>query len=344
MWLLHNETPFAAERTWTRDENGVEYWLVAVKAAFEILPDGRQVPLEEQVPVSRAPVFAGDPATTELLEEADFNLDKSRTDVLVTGHAYAPERQPAAETTVRVKLEEIDKSVHVTGDRVFVDGPVSIRTTRPLPFLKLPMSWHRSYGGTDTQGRKPAWEAGNPVGVGFAVDPRHLVGRPAPNFEYAGARSRVPAGFGPIARHWMPRLGFAGTYGDEWKRDRDPLPPRDFDRRFYQCAPEDQQSRRPLVGYEHVRLGNLTPDGFLQFLLPRITFDIVTQFYRRPDRRQEAAIHTLLLEPDKRRFVIVWHSALACPYDEERLKGTTIRVRRRINVPASVSRTGVWVS
>ena len=181
------------------------------------------------------------------------------------------------------------------------------------------------------------------MGVGFAVDYRHLSGQPAPNFEYDGARSRVPAGFGPVARHWQPRVAFAGTYGEAWKRDRDPLPPADFDRRFYQCAPEDQQTRRPLVGYEDVRLGNLTSDGFLQFLLPRITFDIVTQFYRRADRRQEASIHTLLIRPDERRFVIVWHSALACPYDEERLKGTIIRARRRINVPASVTRTGVWV-
>ena len=97
-------------------------------------------------------------------------------------------------------------------------------------------------------------------------------------------------------------------------------------------------------GYEHVQLVNFTAERLLEFLLPRITFDIITQFYGRPDRRQKAAIHTLLLRPDERRFVIVWHSALACPYDEERLRGTVIRVKPRINVPPSISRTGVWVA
>jgi hypothetical protein len=342
MWLLDNETPFAAERTWTRDEDGVEHWLVAIKASFDIYPDGKQVLSKWQVPVLRAPVFAGDPAATELLDGADFNLEKRRTDVLVRGHAYVSAGRPAEETVARLKVEQIDKSVRVLGDRSYFEGPVAITPTRPEPFLRMPLSWHRSYGGTDQRGRRPAWEGANPVGVGFAENPAHLVGQPAPNFEYPG-RSDIPAGFGPIAPHWTPRARFAGTYDEAWSRERDPLPPRDFDRRFYQCAPEDQQTERPLVGYEEVRLGNLTPDGFWGFRLPRITFAITTQFYRRPDQRQEAAIHTLILQPDDRRFIVVWHSALRCPYDEERLKGTTITLRRRLNVPESVSQTGIWI-
>lgn len=343
MWLLQNETPFAAERTWVRDEEGVEHWLVAIKGSFDIRPDGEQVPSDVQPPVSRTPIFAGDPATTELLEETDFNLDKSRTDVLLVGHAHAPDSRPVTETTVRLKVENVDKQVRVLGERLFVEGAFSLTTTRPRPFQQIRTTWHRAYGGTDAQGRTPAWEPANPVGVGFARNPKHLDGRPAPNFEYAGADWLVPAGFGPVARHWASRLRYAGTYDDDWAARRDPLPPRDFDRLFHQCAPVDQQTRRPLVGYEEVRLGNFTADGFLGFLLPRVTFDVVTRFRGRPDRRQDVVIHTLWLRPDERRFTVIWHSALPCPYDEERLLETTVRVRDRINVPASVSRTGVWV-
>ena len=43
MWLLNNETPFASERTWTRDERGAEFWLVAMRACFKIDPEGRQL-------------------------------------------------------------------------------------------------------------------------------------------------------------------------------------------------------------------------------------------------------------------------------------------------------------
>ncbi|SAL83445.1 hypothetical protein AWB67_06409 [Caballeronia terrestris] len=348
MWLLFNETPFAAERTWTRDEAGREFWLVAIKAAFEIFPDGGQAPLKEQIPVRRAPVFAGDPTQTELLEESDFNLEKTGTDVLVAGHAYVPSGKPAVETVVRMRLADLDKSLRVTGDRMLADSLVSIRPSRPQPFSRMPITWRRAFGGTDMQASKPAWEPRNPVGTGFAVESRHLLGRPAPNFEYPDAPYRGPAngrpaGLGPVARHWLPRLKHAGTYGTDWEENRDPLPPRDFDRKFYQCAPEDQQTRTPLVGFEHVQLSNLTSDGFQQFLLPRITFDLVTQFYNRPDRRHRATIHTLWLLPDQRRFVIVWLSALPCPYDEERLKGTTVRLKRQIGVPASFSATGVWI-
>lgn len=348
MWLLSNHTPFAAERTWTRDEHGAEVWLVSVKAAFEIHPDGRQVLLKEQIPVTRVPVFAGDPLQTEIVDESDFNLEKSRTDVLVAGHAHVTGGTPAAETIVRLRVADIDKSLRVTGDRTIADGLVASKVGGPQAFAQMPITWRRSYGGTDMQTLKPAWEARNPVGTGFAVEPRHLAGRLAPNFEYQDAPYRGPgncrpAGLGPIARHWLPRVSYAGTYGADWEKSRDPLPPIDFDRAFYQCAPEDQQTRTPLVGHEQVQLSNFTADGSLQFLLPRISFDLVTQFYGRADRHHRAAVHTLWLLPDQRRFVMVWQSALPCPYDEERLKCTTIRFKRRISVPPSVTATGVWM-
>ena len=127
-------------------------------------------------------------------------------------------------------------------------------------------------------------------------------------------------------------------------KDRDPLLPRDFSRLYYQCAPEDQQTRTPLLGYEDVRLGNFTADGFLQFLLPRLKFNIVTEFYNRPDRRHdETTIHTLRIKPDLRQFSITWMSVLPVPYDEERLKQTTVKIRTRRGVSAATAATGVWL-
>jgi hypothetical protein len=341
MWLLLNETPFAAQESWTRDENGHEIWLIAIKASFEIEPDGKQVLLKKQIPVNMAPVFADDP--NELLDETDLNLEKKHTDILIEGHAYAANGRPDTQTVTRVKLADIDKTLNVHGDRVFVPGAMMVSMSRAEPFLKIPISWRRSYGGTDAKD----WEQRNPVGTGFAADPESLIGKTAPNFEYPNAPSRPsngkPAGYGPVGRHWIPRIRYAGTYGAEWEKTRDPLLPRDFSRLYFQCAPEDQQTKSPLAGYELVQLGNLTADGFLQFLLPRITFDIVTQFYGRPDRRHEAApIHTLRLMPDKRQFSITWLSALPCPYDDEKLKSTSVSVRQRVGVSASVARTGVW--
>ena len=180
---------------------------------------------------------------------------------------------------MRLKLEAIDKTVRVTGDRVFVHTATGVRPTRPAPFLRLPLSWQRAYGGTDAPGGE--WEARNPVGVGFAVDPHRLVGQPAPNFEYAGERGRLPAGFGPVARHWQPRVRYAGSYDDAWSRDRDPLLPRDFDRASTSPRPRTSRPAGRWSGTRTSASATSPTTDFWQFLLPRVSFDIVTQFYRR---------------------------------------------------------------
>ena len=63
--------------------------------------------------------------------------------------------------------------------------------------------------------------------------------------------------FGPLAAHWQPRVQWGGTYGDKWAKDRQPLLPEDFDERFFQSAPEDQQAPTYLKGGEAVELVKL---------------------------------------------------------------------------------------
>lgn len=347
MFALNNQTPFAAEGLWTRDETGQEVWLVAIRATFEIDGDGKQTLLPKQAPPNFSPVYADDP--NELLDDDDFNIEKRHTDILIEGHVYAQGERPQVEAAARIKVADVDKTVKVTGDRVFVPGPVSVRMSHPEPFVKMPVSWRRTFGGTDAEGAKPDWEPRNPVGTGFSTDPKRLVGRTAPNFEYPDApyrdhRAGSPAGFGAVSRHWQPRMKYAGTYGDLWKKTRDPLLPSDFDRLYYQCAPEDQQTKTPLIGYEDVRMAGFTPGGFLQFLLPRITFEITSHFRQMPDiKHGEATMHTLRLKPDERQFSLTWMSALPVPFDEERLLNSTIRIRRRTGISASIERSGVWL-
>ncbi|WP_223428990.1 DUF2169 family type VI secretion system accessory protein [Tateyamaria pelophila] len=348
MWLLINETPFAAERTWTRDERGAEFWLVAVRASFKIDLDGRQSTAKEQTEVQRFPVFAGDPMTTGLITDSDFVLSKTGTDVLVNGRAITPDRRPETRSQVRIKLADIDKSLDVVGDRRIYSGALGLAMTEPNPFIEMPITWERTYGGWDRQGKKEAWEPSNPAGCGFARYPSHLFDTQAPNIEYPdapyhGARSSKPAALGPVAHHWQPRVRYAGTYDAVWAQNRDPLPPVDFDRRYYRSAPLDQQTAEPLVGYEEVRIGGMTPDGFLGFILPRITFDMITTFKGGGDVRQTPTVHTLWLMPNRRRFEMVWLSALEVPPGrDEKLVGTTIRIRPRMGTPDSIRRTGVW--
>lgn len=348
MWMLRNTTPFSAESTWTRDERGAEFWLIAIRACFEIDPEGHQSPAAEQTDVQRSPVFAGDPLVSGLLRDSDFALHKDGTDVLVEGRAHAPKNRPATQSSVRLKVHTVDKTLNVVGDRRLSKGLIGLSMSKPEPFLEMPLTWDRAYGGWDRKGKSEKWEPSNPGGRGFASDASHLNGTLAPNVEYPDAPYRGPgegraASFGPVAPHWQPRLQYAGTYDQRWQDTRDPLPPADFDRRYFRCAPHDQQTQTPLVGHEEVMLHGFTPDGFLGFVLPKISFDIITTFTRYGDVRQRPSIQALCLMPDRRRFEIVYASALEVPPGrEEKLIGTTVFMRKRVNTSASILRTGVW--
>ena len=152
-----------------------------------------------------------------------------------------------------------------------------------------------------------------------------------PNVEYpdepftrAGDRPR-PAGFGAVACHWDPRAALAGTYDDRWLRERQPLVPDDFDDRFFQCAPEDQQPRGFLQGGEPVHLYRVTTSEHVRFSLPRIALDFETRFFDGTRQLHEScALHTVIVEPDYPRLSLVWHSSLRCHFKVHKLERTVV--------------------
>jgi len=339
MWQVDNRTPFAAERGWVRDRNGAELWLVAVKCTFDIKPDGSTEVSADQPPVLRAPEYHGEPGKSSIKYEADLVLTKPTTDVIVVGHAYAP-GHPVTALDAGFRIGPLEKILRVSGDRTWGTlGP-----SAPTPFARMPLVYERAFGGVDLESAHPErdWEWRNPVGTGFAVARDHLTGRALPNIEYAndrvsGWKDRPrPAGFGAIASHWQPRVSFAGTYDDKWMATRQPLLPDDFDDRFFQCAPSDQQAPAPLRGGEPVELFHLTPDGVLRFALPKAFLGFETRFYDGSrELHKERRLHTVIMEPDYPRVSLVWHTALPCHYKVQKLDRTivTLRTPLRPEVP-----------
>jgi hypothetical protein len=195
----------------------------------------------------------------------------------------------------------------------------------------MPIIYERAFGGAGvmTGETRNQREERNPVGTGFAVAPEHLLNQRAPNVEHPNAlisswnRRPQPAGFGPIARDWQPRLAFAGTYGETWERERMPLLPQDFDERFYLCAPADQQAQGYLHGGEPVELLNLTPGGALRFNLPRVALNFRTAFDTEAVNHR-GILHTVIIEPEFPRVIMVWHTMLACHQKVLKLEATTI--------------------
>jgi hypothetical protein len=332
MWQLDNRTPFAAERTWTRDRDGAAVWLVAVKATFDILPDGSTAPAGDQPPVVIAPEYTNprDPAHSSLRYDVDLVPTKTTTDVLVLGRAHAPGGTPVTSLDVAFRVGPVAKRLRVTGDRVWRRGSI----TAPAAFTTMPIVYERAYGGTDPQSRttgSPKWDVRNPVGTGFAEDESGFEGLALPNVEYPdqlmGRRKDrpPPAGFGPVCAHWHPRAKLAGTYDSAWQQDRFPLLPADFDDRYYQCAPPDQQTPRFLQGGEACELVNLTASGALRFALPQRSLAMETTFLTGERQRHETPrLHTVIVEPDVPRVSLVWHSALPCHPRVYKLQATAI--------------------
>jgi hypothetical protein len=148
----------------------------------------------------------------------------------------------------------------------------------------------------------------------------------------------APAGFGVIASHWQPRVGFAGTYDDHWMKTRQPLLAEDMDDRWFQSAPADQQAPQFLRGGEPVVLLNLTPGGNLRFALPRLYLGFETRFYDGSrEIHKKRALHTVILEPDHEsgpRVSLAWHSALPCHFKGEKLERTMITLKTDLSTGA----------
>jgi hypothetical protein len=323
---LINGSGMAADYALAIDKEGAEHLVVVVKGTYT-LPRPGEVPelSQEQVPLVNADRFTGEPGLSATLVECDYALEKPRCDVLLNGAACAPGGRPTQRVMVGLQIGNWRKSFVVLGDRVWRNAGVAYIPSQPLPFERMPISYDNAFGGTDDRLRDPVnyrQYPPNPVGRGWRYHryPERITGSPLPNTEELDDPVRDPCGryrpmaFGPIGRGWPPRIKFAGTYDQNWQDNVFPFLPADFDPRYFQCTPEDQQIGAPQGG-ERVILANLTPDGRREFSFPTIEMPIVFMRRRFEPVDAKGMIDTVLLEPEAERFSIVWRANIALRRD-----------------------------
>ena len=319
---LLNRSGMTAGYTLGMDPTGRESVVVAVKGTFVIPARGDEPAhlADEQVPLIEADAFTGEPGFSAPLYEADYAPIKPCCDVLLVGSAYAPGGEPVERVRVGLKVGPIEKLMTVYGERVWVATGTGFLSSRALPFTKRPISYDIAFGGVDRahpdESRHDAYLA-NPVGIGFhkVLDKSFVEGASAPSTEACDDPVRRPDGryrpmaFGPVGRGWSSRIVHGGTYDDAWLENTFPFLPADFDERYHQCAPEDQQMPYP-TGGETVTLLNLTPEGRCRFSLPARRVPVC--FFRDGADRveKEAVIDTLVIEPDAGRFTMTWRASL----------------------------------
>jgi hypothetical protein len=244
--------------------------------------------------------------------------------------------------TVGLHIGPIHKRFEVVGERVWDRVLIWTVPTSPQPFTKQPISYDRAYGGVDTSEKEPEkvkTYVDNPVGVGYypLTKKKALIGKPLPNTQEVGRSAKTtngnyrPMSLSSIGRNFKNRISFAGTYDQKWLDERAPFFPDDFDYRYFQSAPTDQQMPYP-TGGEEVLLENLTPGGIKRFRLPKMPMPVLFIPHRGEAKQHGAVVDTVLIEPDKNRLMLTWRVSLPlrrnCFELAQVVVGKTIRAHR----------------
>lgn len=326
MLQLQNSTPFAADMALFPNEEAIDTLYVIVKATFNISTQLTLV--DEQLPPVKADVYWTEPGKSSIKYASDFHIGKPATDIIMLGHACAPNQNDVSQLDVGLSIGSLSKTIRVFGDRHWKDGHI----TAPKSFKTMAMIYEKAYGGIHIiNGQVAEAEERNPIGRGFAGSRKaeEMNGVPLPNLEDPAALIRehtdqpMPACFGASAPNWQPRANYAGTYDEQWQTTRAPYLPQDFDKRFLNVAHPELIYPGYLRGGEPIQITNMHPAGVLKFDVPRARLSTRVMIAGKAET-PDFNLETLILEPNQLRMSLVWRAAVLC--DKKALKVSDIRV------------------
>lgn len=334
--VIDNPTGFAFEPLFVTGQAGEPLLVALVKVTYSL----RTLPpelAEAQYPVRVAGEARGAPEPTSYKYEPEFAWMKPATDVVLIGHARAPNSHTTT-LDVGFRVGPVQQRARVYGARMWYRAVATISHTAPQPFEKIPLIYERAFGGADPSVRwpdgSPACDPRNPVGVGYH-DPKGTFVEEArlPNLESLQDKIQqwgdrpAPVGFGFTSCHWQPRAQFAGTYDETWLQQVFPVLPADFDLRYFQGAPEALVYPGRFRGGEPVEVRNAAAVPELAFPLPcPPALEVTVVMKGRTDQRCSLVLDTVVIntDDDVLLFTLRGHCPLRTgPHDVD-----TIRVRK----------------
>lgn len=330
MLQIQNNTPFAADMNVFPNEHAIDTLYVLVRATFNI---GKQWTLADK----QEPPIVADEYWTEAEESSikygsDCHTGKACSDIIMLGHAYAPNNQEIRQLDVSLTVGQVHKTIRVFGNRHWHNG----RITPPEPFKTMAMVYEKAFGGEHSvNGISTAVEERNPVGQGFSGQRKvdEMNGVPLPNLEDPNNlitdinQRPAPACFAVSAPHWQPRSGFAGTYDEIWQAQRAPYLPEDFDKRFFSMAHPDLVYPGFLNGGEQVEISNMHPRGTLKFVLPHVKLN-TDVFIAGETVQPRFNLETLIIEPNELKLSMIWRAAVQCDKKMLKISNVTINMAR----------------
>lgn len=341
MWQILNTTGYSCAGTFQRDASGHEYWCTAIRASFEVQPDGRLRHAAEQIEVNLAPRLGG-PGNRVLLADDDVIPFAPVTDILIRGTA-TPAGTTGAAAPLSVEIGALRKHATLHPPRRARLSRGSWRVSDIADMQQpAPLGWEACFGGT-LPGQPGDQPPENPLGSGIALRAARLFDDGTeidlPRIEGAGMDcARDPngsrsVGFGPVPRWWRDRVRLAGTFDEDWRQNHSPAMPADHDPRFQCSGPQDQWADRHLLGGEPVRLCGFAPGGDWQFRLPQAVFRIETQFGLQVVPLP-AHLARIDLWPSDNLLSMLWLGTLACNGRDEQIGTTRVALRQLSGVSA----------
>lgn len=319
---LDNQSPWQAALYPGWSANRRPQTTLVIKTGYWFDTQGRLTPMDEIPPIEEADRHHDDPLTSSLAAGNEAVPFKQGGELLGFGTAQPPdENARVMEVKLGLRREDNDfwhKTLRVCGPRSWKRGLLTAGLSEPGRLEPLPLCYESAYGGQDLRQEDQRYEA-NPVGVGFSarsrLHPEQLVPQIelGPDWLSSPTQRPQPAGFGPLADHWSPRLERTPEIDPEafdlglcpYARDLAP------DR--YNAAPQDQQFDRPFQGNETLFLQGLVagadPRGIL-ITLPGerpMAWQVASEHDQSP---LELVCDTLTLHADERTLTLLWRCAI----------------------------------
>lgn len=313
LWDIEQHDSYALKGRFQRDRQGHEVWVLSMKRAW-IWLEGRWVEEETPAIINDDPIYAGDAGFSAMISDHDFPIHKKNTDVLVYGKAKTYAKKPMSSHTCRLLIDEhIDKSLIIIGERQWIDHSGSFTVSSAKPFIEREIDYTNAIGGDER----------NRLGSGIADTNEELASMKVPSVFYVGQNWQANsnkvqvAGFGPLPPFFSERSRWAGTFDERWQEERRPLWPIDFDDRFYQSAPHDQQCKGYLIGGERLMVSGFCHNDALSFRIPTEKYQATVTFQDKEERAL-MPIYTIWIDANKKRVEVVYTASFHCQ-DREHL-------------------------
>lgn len=316
-----NQTSFAATSVFATDEDMRALVVPLVRGVFDVRDDGTLVVAEQQREIALGGEHNPGGGVTSYRFEPEVAFFKPSFDVALVGHAR-PLHGRETELRVEFSLGGRVWVAKVTGDRVWEKGLLGGRPSPPAPFEAMPLVWERAFGGWDRSADDPAehrCEPRNPLGIGFRRrSARFVEGSALPNIEdphdnLTSYRGRCrPTGLGFTGADWPHRAQWAGTYDEAWEKDRRPLLPRDFDRRFFNAAADGWAlPETPPPGTRGRVVGAGAPLGFVLPAFPPLRAEVEQR--SAGHSAVDLCLDTLVVDVDSRQVLLTWRGFTEVP-------------------------------